>query len=80
MAGSATPMRGKSLTYRTLHRFFLGVFDLRSETIKSRKALFRQVPDLPRIGVAEPFPQKAEARRSERAGFELLNDCRVDTA
>jgi len=53
VSGSATPMRGKAQTCRQLPIFPHGSSTLRSETANFEKS-FRQVGDLPRIGVAEP--------------------------
>jgi len=54
--GSATPMRGKSLTCRkALAKFRWSMTISRVGDPEKKKDHYRQVRDLPRIGVAEPL-------------------------
>src|SRR5215475_80882 len=57
--GSATPMRGKSLTCRQSLTFSSGLrpFSCGHRPQKFLERAERQVVDLPRIGVAEPEPR-----------------------
>jgi len=52
--GSATPMRGKSMTCRK-HSQKSGDLWLLVADPRRKRVQWRQVADLPRIGVAEPF-------------------------
>src|SRR5262252_7158371 len=77
--GSATPMRGKSLTCRAALLFPIrsATSELRSQTASLREGVGRQVIDLPRIGVAEPRkPAVRSAWQSHRNPSHGPNRCR----
>jgi len=63
--GSATPMRGKSLTYRDVLFQDVAVLDRRMNKMESG----RQVKDLPRISVAKPLSPGGTKSGSGRSGL-----------